>query len=93
MMKQHRERAMREMHRLLMDTRSISTPEYNWLVWEIFGVKDNNTRILELGGKGMHRIINDARTGGLLFETSLAEKTILEDCSTESQAEMWKFLG
>ena len=92
-MKQHRERAMRKMHRLLMDTRSISTPEYNWLVWEIFGVKDNNTRILELGGKGMHRIINDARTGGLLFETSLAEKTILEDCLTESQAEMWKFLG
>ena len=92
-MKQHRERAMKEMQRLLLDTRSISTPEYNWLVWELFGVKNNNTRILEIGGKGMHQIINDASTGEILFETGMIEKTILEDCSTESQAEMWKFLG
>jgi hypothetical protein len=93
MLKLHREKARREIETLLMDTRSISTPDMNWLVWELFGVKDPKIRILDVDSKGMSQVLKDARSGGILFEANSSQKTILENCSTPAQAELWKFFG
>ena len=93
MLKQHREKARREIETLLMDTRSISTPDMNWRVWELFGVKDTKIRILDVDLQAMSQVLKDACSGGILFEANSSQKTILENSSTPAQAELWKFFS
>jgi hypothetical protein len=93
MLKVHRIAARKEIETLLMGTRSSTSHDMNYLAWEIFGVKDQKRRILDVDSPGMSQVVKEARDGDVLFESSTSESTILKDGLTAAQAELWKFFG
>ena len=64
-----------------------------YLAWEMFGVKDQKRRILDVDSPGMSRVVKEARDGDVLFESNSSQSTILKNGSTSAQAELWKFFG
>ena len=93
MLKVHRVTARKEVEKLLMGTRSSTTYDMNWLVWETFGVKDHKKRMLDVDSKEMELVVAQARGGEVLFESNSSERTMIKDGSTAAQAELWKFFG
>jgi hypothetical protein len=93
MLKVHRERARKEVQELLMGTRSSDTYDMQFLAWEMFEVKDDKLRILDVDADGMRQIVKEARKGCTVFESSSSQTTILQDITTPAQKELWQWFG
>ena len=83
MLKVHRERARKEVQELVMGTRSSADYDMKWIVYEMWGVKDDKRRILDV----------DSHEGMTRFESSTLQSTILQEIKTPAQKELWRFFG